>query len=303
MAANKLANVLFVVNPVSGDIEKGTVNETIEAFCLSNQINFGFFETTGENDLQNLKTILKKESYQAVFAVGGDGTSHLVGSALIHSSTPMGIIPMGSGNGLSKDVGIPQTLDDALGILLHYQVKAIDTLSVNNEICVHLTDLGFNALVVKKFSEGEKRGAASYALIAMQEYLTYEPKLYTIETDNGNFKGPAFMVTITNANAFGSNATINPSGIIDDGKFEICIIEPFPKASGLQILYRLYNDSIEASDYSRLISCRRAVINNTEQDVSQVDGEPMDLGEQVTIKLLPKSLLLLLPKPMSVSEE
>jgi diacylglycerol kinase family enzyme len=303
MAASKLANVLFVVNPISGDIEKGTVNEAIEAFCLLNQINFVFFETTGQNDLEKLKAILKTESYQAIFAVGGDGTSHLVGSALIHSSTPMGIIPMGSGNGLSKDLGIPQELDDALGILLHYQVKAIDTLSVNNVICVHLTDLGFNALVVKRFSEGEKRGATSYAFVAMQEYLSYEPKLYTIETDNGTFKGPAFMVTITNANAFGSNATINPSGIIDDGKFEICIIEPFPKTSGLQILYRLYNDSIEASDYSRLISCRQAEIYNPEQDVSQVDGEPKELGEKITIKLLPKSLLLLIPKQMQVPEK
>jgi diacylglycerol kinase family enzyme len=166
---------------------------------------------------------------------------------------------------------------------------------VNNEVCVHLTDLGFNALVVKKFSEGDKRGATSYAFVAMQEYLSFEPKTFKIVTDNGSFEGKAFMVTVTNANAFGSNAAINPSGVIDDGKFEICIIEPFPKTSGLQILYRLYNESIEASDYSHLISCTQADIYNVEQDVSQVDGEPMELGEKITIKILPKSLNLLLP--------
>ena len=295
MAASKLANVLFVINPISGDIDKGTVNEAIEAFCEANAINFTFFETSGENDPEKLKAFLKAGNFQAVFAVGGDGTSHLVGEVLMHTETPMGIIPMGSGNGLSKDVGIPQALDDALGLLVNYKIHAIDTLSVNDEFCVHLTDLGFNALVVKKFGEGDKRGPTSYAFIAMQEYLGFEPKFFKIETDKGNFEGNAFMVTVTNANAFGSNATINPSGVIDDGKFEICIIEPFPKTLGLQILYRLYNESIEASDYSHLISCREATIWNPEDDVSQVDGEPIALGEKITIKIQPKSLRLLLP--------
>jgi diacylglycerol kinase family enzyme len=303
MAGKRLANILFVINPISGDIEKAEVVAEIETFCFEEKIHATFFNTSGDNDLLRLKEELKTLRYDAVVAVGGDGTVHLAGAALVNSGLPLGILPMGSGNGLSKDTGIPQELSEALKVLTDYTIKAIDTLSVNNEICVHITDLGFNALVVKLFSEGESRGPTSYAFVAMQQYLNFEPHKYKVETDNGNFTGEAFMVTVTNANAFGSNAAINPSGIIDDGKFEICIIEPFPKTSALQILYRLYNDSIEASDYSQLISCRQATIYNLEQDVSHVDGEPVELGEKISIKINPKSLNLMLPNLQSITEK
>src|SRR5690606_5871702 len=129
----------------------------------------------------------------------------------------------------------------------------IDTIDLNGQPSIHLSDLGFNALVVKRFCEGDRRGPGAYAWIALQEYMNYEPKFYRIETDTENFEGEAFMVTIANANAFGSNAAINPSGILNDGRFEICLIEPFPKAAAPGLLYRMYTDNIDGSVYTRRI--------------------------------------------------
>ncbi len=296
MATQRFANLLFVINPISGDIEKSEIIAEIENFCIAHKFNLAFFETSGDHDLARLKENLASNSYDVILAVGGDGTVHLVGSALIHSQLPMGIIPMGSGNGLSKDLGIPQDTLDALHVLLNNNVRVIDTLAVNNYYCVHLTDLGFNALVVKLFSEGGKRGPGGYALVAMQQYLSYEPKSFRIQTDSESFSGQAFMVTVTNANAYGSNAAINPTGIIDDGKFEICLIEPFPKTAGLELLYQLYNKTIGSSIYSKIIRCQHATIFNRENDVTHIDGEPINLGEKIDIKILPKSLRILVPK-------
>src|SRR5688572_21004086 len=303
MAGKRLANILFVINPISGDIGKAEVVAEIEEFCANEKIHATFFNTSGDNDLLRLKDELRTLRYDSVVAVGGDGTVHLAGSALINTELPLGILPMGSGNGLSKDTGIPQELSEALKVLTDYTIKAIDTLSVNNEICVHITDLGFNALVVKLFSEGESRGPTSYAFVALQQYLTFEPHKYKIETDNGNFTGEAFMLTVTNANAFGSNAAINPSGIIDDGKFEICIIEPFPKTAGLELLYHLYNNTIGSSIYSKIIRCQRATIFNLEKDVTHIDGEPIELGEKIDIKVLPKSLKIIVPNNLNSTKD
>lgn len=301
MCAKKLDRILFVINPISGGIEKETVIAEIESFCREEVIDATLFYTTGTDDLQNLKAELQPGTYDAVVAVGGDGTVHLVGTAVIHSELPMGIIPMGSGNGLSKDVGIPQLTTEALKVLTNYFIRPIDTLLVNNKVSVHIADLGFNALVVQLFSEAETRGPGTYALLALQQYLSYQPQEYKIETDSGTFSGAAFMVTLTNANAFGSNAAINPTGVIDDGKFEICLIEPFPKTAALGLLYRLYHESIGASDYTRIISCRQATIYNPNREVGHIDGEPFDFGEKVVVKIQPKSLRLLLPNPIPTS--
>ncbi|NDK55422.1 hypothetical protein GWO68_05795 [Pontibacter sp. BT213] len=294
--------ILFVINPIAGDIDKEALEEEIETICREHNITHVFYKTTGEEDDAAIKKLIAEHKPEAVFAVGGDGTVSQVAALLIDTSTPLGIIPLGSGNGLSKDLHIPQDTENALELIHRHVVRNIDTLDINGQPSIHLSDLGFNALVVKRFSEGETRGPGSYAWIALQEYLSYEPKFYTIETDTERFEGEAFMVTIANANAFGSNAAINPTGILNDGRFEICLIERFPKAAGLGILYKLYTDSIDDSVYTRKLTCRSAIIHNAEHEVMHIDGEPVKLSDEIRVKIKPKSLKVILPQPEAENE-
>jgi diacylglycerol kinase family enzyme len=295
METVKQKHLLFVINPIAGDIDKDDLIEDIQNTCEAHGMACEIYRTTGQRDKDIVQEKIHAKKYDAVYAVGGDGTVSLVGSLLINSETPLGIIPLGSGNGLSKDLDIPQDTEEALELLHDHVVRNIDTITLNGHPSIHLSDLGFNALVVTRFCSGETRGPGSYAWIAMQEYMNYEAKNYRIVTDTEIFEGPAFMVTIANANAFGSNANINPDGILNDGRFEICLIEPFPKAAGIGILYKLYTDSIDTSVYTRRISCMSATIYNLEHEVLHIDGEPIDLGEVIEVKMHPKSLKVVLP--------
>lgn len=291
----KHSSLLFVINPIAGDIDKEELEEEILAVCAEHHIGCEIYRTTGGNDKEIIRQKIRGKGYDGVYAVGGDGTVSLVASLLIHTDTPLGIIPLGSGNGLSKDLSIPQDTEEALELIHRHVVRNIDTITLNGQPSIHLSDLGFNALVVEKFCSGDTRGPGSYAWIAMQEFMSYEPKHYRIETDAETFEGPAFMVTIANANAFGSNANINPNGILNDGQFEICLIEPFPKAAGIGILYKLYTDSIDTSVYSRRLSCKSATIYNLDGEVMHIDGEPVNLGAEVKVEMHAKSLKVILP--------
>ncbi|WP_018478109.1 diacylglycerol/lipid kinase family protein [Pontibacter roseus] len=297
----KLQHLLFVINPIAGDIDKEELEEEIKVACQEHGLLCELYKTTGDNDKEQIAKMLKGKKYDAVFAVGGDGTVNEVAALLIGKHIPLGIIPLGSGNGLSKDLNIPQDTEEALQLIHTHVIRNIDTIDLNGHPSIHLSDLGFNALVVKRFCEGDRRGPGAYAWIALQEYLNYEPKFYRIETDSENFEGEAFMVTIANANAFGSNAAINPNGVLNDGRFEICLIEPFPKAAGLGILYRMYTDTIDSSVYTRRISCRTATIYNVDGEVSHVDGEDVVLGKEIKVTMHPKSLKVILPAPETES--
>jgi len=287
-------NILFVLNPISGDISKEEVKQLTQKYCETKNLQSEIYETTGQDDENALQLLLQKE-FDLVVAIGGDGTVSLVAKVLNHSDVPLGILPLGSGNGLSKDLGIPQDIAAAINIFENGKIKAIDSLEVNGHIAFHLCDLGFNARIVKLFCEGETRGPGVYAKIAFQEYMTYEPFTYQIKTDQETFAGPAFMLTIANANAFGSNAAINPDGEVDDGFFEICLIEPFPTTAALGILYDLYTNAIQKSVYSRVLKCRSAVINKAPGDILQIDGEPVLVGDEINIKLHQRSLKVLVP--------
>lgn len=295
MEKQKLTKLLFVINPIAGDIDKEELEEDIISICKEHGITYDIYRTTGEKDKEVIKSKLEEKGYDGVFAAGGDGTVSIVASLLIGTTTPLGMIPLGSGNGLSKDLDIPQDTEEALELIYQNIIRNIDTITLNGHPSIHLSDLGFNALVVKGFCEGGTRGPGSYARVALQEYLGYESKTYRIETDIETFEGKAFMVTVANANAFGSNANINPNGVLNDGRFEICLIEPFPKAAGIAILYKLYTDSIDTSVYTRRLSCKTATIYNLEHEVLHIDGEPVDLGDKIVVQMHTKSLKVILP--------
>ncbi|MBD2716838.1 diacylglycerol kinase family lipid kinase [Microvirga sp. STR05] len=300
MAASEpapLRRLLFVLNPVSGDINKAELEGSIVSYCTERGRTAAFHHTTGHQDLRHLKERLQQHAYDAVFAAGGDGTVSLVGEALQNTQVPLGILPLGSGNGLSKDLGIPQELPGALRLIWEHEQRTMDTLQVGGHFAAHLADLGFNALVVERFDKGDTRGPGAYVRIATQEYLGYEPATYSIETDRESWEGPAFMLTIANANTFGSNVIINPDSRIDDGEFEICLIEPFPGAAAPGILYRLYTSDFDASFYTRRLRCRHARITVPGQTEAliQIDGEPRRLPVPVEVEIKPRSLRVLVP--------
>ncbi|PSR53034.1 hypothetical protein AHMF7605_05575 [Adhaeribacter arboris] len=287
--------LLFIINPISGDVDKGDLVKAISDYCHQHQIKYKVYKTTGEGDFTKLKQQVRTYEPDAIIAAGGDGTVGLAAKVVNHTSTPLGIIPLGSGNGLSKDLGIPQNMEEALALVSNHTIKAIDTLELNGHPCFHIGDLGFNALVVARYSEAESRGPQTYALIAFQEYLNYECHQYRVETDQETFEGEAFMLTITNSNAFGSNVKINPHGIIDDGIFEICLIESFPKMAAFKLMYNLYTETPEESEYTRILSCKSATIYNYTDTLAQIDGEVVELGKKIDVKLLPKSLRVVVP--------
>lgn len=293
----QLRQLLFVLNPVSGDIDKSALEATISAYCTERGRTATFFHTDGQDDLRQLRHHLAARPYDAVFAAGGDGTVSLVAEALCGGTVPLGILPLGSGNGLSKDLNIPQDVPEALRLTWAYQVRTLDTLRVGGKFAAHLADMGFNALIVERFDQGDVRGPGAYVRIATQEYAAYQPATYHVETDRESWEGEAFMLTIANANTFGSNVIINPDSELDDGQFEICLIAPFPNTAAPGLLYRLYTNGFDASDYTRRLCCRRASIRvpGADQVLVQIDGEPHKLPTPVEVEIHPRSLRVLVP--------
>ncbi|WP_242478889.1 diacylglycerol/lipid kinase family protein [Hymenobacter lapidiphilus] len=297
-SSGPLQRLLFVLNPISGDINKSQLRDTIAAYCAERGRQAEFFDTAGEQDLDRLRDLLAAAPPpDAVFAAGGDGTVSMVAEALVGSMVPLGILPLGSGNGMAKDLAIPLTLNEALALTWQHDIRQLDTLRVGGRFTVHLADMGFNACVVKRFAEGGVRGPGAYVRIATQEYAGYTPGTYHIETEHENWQGEAFMLTIANANTFGSNVVINPDRELDDGQFEICLIAPFPGRAAPGLLYRLYTSNFDSSDYTRRLSCHHARITvpGASEVLVQLDGEPYMLACPVEISLQPRSLRVLVP--------
>ncbi len=291
------SNLLFVINPHAGGKNKFEITSEIKHCCTGRSLFPHLYETIGVNDKEEILKLMDLLKPRAIIAVGGDGTVNLVGGLLLNSETALGIIPAGSANGLAKDLNIPVNFEEALDIVQNFHTKKIDTLKINGKNCFHLSDLGFNARVVHRFAESNFRGKISYFWYALKEFFSYKFFAYKINSPELNKKGKAFMMVLTNANKFGTNITINPIGVINDGYFEISIIKPFPKIFAPMILFRLISNTISKSKYFKIIRLKKATISNSWKELFHIDGEPViERSETLEVEILHKSLKVILPK-------
>lgn len=294
---NKPQKILFVVNPISGDIDKKYLEEKIKTLSKIQQFTFEIHYTKGKNDHQLITEAIRKFTPDKVVAVGGDGTCNLLAKILMNRGIPMGIIPLGSANGLAKELEIPQNLDEALKTIVADTTKAIDLLIINQKhVSLHLADIGINAQVVKRFERDRIRGFAGYAKHFIQELFAAKPLKFKVTIDGRKILKNAHMVVIANATKYGTGATINPKGSISDGQFEIIFIRPYSVWHLFQMVIPFFTRKIHELDYVKSFSGRTATIHNYGRKELQIDGELIGRLKEINVEINPHALEILVPE-------
>jgi len=164
--------IIFLVNPVSGTVQKQGVVELIKKQTEASKIPFEIYPTNAEGNYDDLKLKISSENFTHVGIVGGDGTVNQVVNALKDEPLDFGIIPMGSGNGLALAAGIPKNSQAALSLLLEGKSKKIDAFLINGQFSCMLSGLGFDAQVAHDFANKASRGLMTYTRQTLTNYFT-----------------------------------------------------------------------------------------------------------------------------------
>ena len=290
---------LFVINPIAGGLDKSRYINKLDKIFELKQKQFTVLETTGgEEDPQKIEAAIADYAPDVVVAVGGDGTCNLVARILYKKDVLFGIVPLGSANGLARELDIEENIDIATELLFTGIEKPLDAVIINKKhICLHLSDLGLNAKVVKRFEEEKRRGMIGYTRQFIREIRLSKPKKYGFELNGNSFRKKALMVVIANASKYGTGAIVNPIGKVDDGKFEICIVKPFPYYALFAITFHLFKGTIRTSRYVEIISTSSIRIHNLPKEVLQIDGEIQGYPKTVDVKIKQHAYRLIVPEP------
>lgn len=289
-------NILFVINPISGDIDKSDLTTEIRDFMKNHNRRIDFFHTTGENDKLKIADRIKEFRPQIVVAIGGDGTCNLVAKTLLNTPIQMGIIPLGSANGMASELNLPTSVEENLKLIATGKSKKIDVLQINkNHICLHLSDIGFNAQLISTYEKSDSRGLLGYTKSFIEEFGNANPANYEININDTLISQCAFMVVLANASKFGTGAIINPEGKPDDGYFELVIIRPQNFTEFLEMLIPFYTRKIHTLDFVDTYKCKRVKISNPEQQNLQIDGEIIGQPLHINVEILPRSVELIIP--------
>jgi YegS/Rv2252/BmrU family lipid kinase len=293
MSASNL-KILFVINPISGTKSKIAWEPAIRKYFVNLLHSFDFFLLDGKDDATSLNYWIEKLQPERVIAVGGDGTVSLVAKQLLGKNIAMGILPAGSANGMAKELNIPIDVDAALDIILNGEIIPSDVIRINDkQICLHLSDLGVNAQLVKYFEQGNLRGKLGYALKVFKVLWRKKLMHVTIKTDKEEIEKNVFMVVIANASKYGTGALINPEGNLHDGIFEIVVFHKIAFGSILKMFlhFRRFNPK-----KVEVFEAESATITTTKGVHFQVDGEYLGKTRNVKAEIIKGQLKLILPR-------
>ena len=286
---NKAQKLLFIVNPASGNGEVNYAAE-ITTFFKNRPEEFEIYELPSNCSLEKLKATIKKSNSKRVIAVGGDGTLKLVAECLVNTETAIGIIPAGSANGMAKELGIPLLLQEAIALTISGKPKKIHAVMVNKELCIHLSDIGFNAYLVKIFDELPERGMKTYAKATWHAFWSHKKMEVSFKINGKIIKEKAAMIVLANATKYGSGLQINPDGKLDDNLFEMIIVKEYAVMEIIKIwISKLpWNPKkIESFQVSEL------EIKTKHKVHFQVDGEYLGKVDTVVAKIIPKALTII----------
>lgn len=227
------------------------------------------------------------EPWKAIVAVGGDGTVNEIAKPLVGTDIPIGILPLGSGNGLARHLGLPLTLDAALKRLFEGKSTTIDSAELNGIPFFCTAGLGFDAYVGHLFSQQKSRGLSTYMNVAFRAFWSYRPQPVRI---NG-VATETFSLSFANAGQFGNNAWVAPQASLQDGLLDICAISPFPQWYGTVMAYGLFNKQFKTSRYIHYQRATEVLVETDAAPVIHYDGEPLQLdSNRIEVKIKPGSL-------------
>jgi YegS/Rv2252/BmrU family lipid kinase len=284
---------LFIINPVAGGKSKVNWEAGIRDYFKRSPHAHEIYNTTGNGDIGSIKYWIDNWKPNKVVAVGGDGTLKLVAEALLGSDIPLCIFPAGSSNGMARELKMPMDLEECITVLFEGTAKRTDVIRINHSnICLHLSDIGINAQLVKYFEERNVRGKLGYARGILRVLINKRLMEVRIKRGETAIRRTAFMVVLANASMYGTGARINPIGDLHDGLFEVVILR---RLSLTELLKMLFLDAPFNPQKTELIQATSLTIEVKKKAYFQIDGEYLGKTKRITAQVEKQALMLMFP--------
>lgn len=290
--------LLFVVNPISGIGKQKKIEKILKDHLDHERFEYEIRYTERiHHGTEIAREACDAGIYDAIVAVGGDGSINDVVSGLRGSNLALGIIPCGSGNGLARNLKIPMNPILAVKVLNQYYTACIDTVELNDRVFVSIAGIGFDAVVARKMKLAKRRGLQGYTNIILTDYPSSQETEYKMIIDGVEMTRKAWFISFANSNQFGFNTAIAPLARLDDGLIDICIVDKIPLAHIPLTAPLVYLNHFELSQHVEMFKARNVTVLNNIHRWVNIDGEGECIGKELRFTNIPKSLNVICRDP------
>jgi YegS/Rv2252/BmrU family lipid kinase len=288
-----------VLNPVAGNSDVGAVRQAFEHHLSAAGWTYTVYETTGEESVADVVRGALDQGFDLFVAAGGDGTVSGVVGGLVHTSTPLAIVPVGTGNTLARELGVPLDVEGAVELLVsEHAVADIDALQVGDRFFVLNVGTGMSALMMRDTRRRDKRrlGLIAYLWTGLKTLLGLQPHRFTVVTDGWSAHLQASELMVVNSGALGDpNFRWGSQIRMDDGQLEVCVVRARNLLDYLEVAWGLLTGRQERAPQIRCLRTgRSATISADEPLPVQADGEV--IGQTpMEVRIVPGGVRVVVP--------
>lgn len=282
-------NIVFIVNPNAGKRISERIISTIRRE-LPEHVRHQVIIWKDKDNFGEITELLQTGNFTDAVAVGGDGTVNYVAKTILNTDMTLGIIPVGSGNGLARSLGISMNTEEAIRQIVKGRITRIDNGLVNGIPFFCTSGIGFDAHIGNLFASLTKRGLQGYVKITLRELFRYRAKNYTLEFNGRSIQRKAFLITAANAGQYGNDFYIAPQANLEDGLFHLVILKPFNAFSVFGIMGRILRKQAHLSSNIETFVTDKIKIVRNQADPVHFDGDPAMTGHEVVFEIKKQSL-------------
>jgi len=306
-----MAGYRVIVNPVAGGDAGDRAIPQIERLLGQLGLDFDLVRTERPWHAADLAQEAAGAGYDAVVAVGGDGTANEVLNGLMRAklagaeACAMGVLCVGRGNDFAYGVGIPLDLEEGCRVLARGHRRTIDVgrvvggLYPNGRYFGNGVGIGFDAVVGFEAAKiGWLRGFLGYLVAALKTiFLYYKAPLVTVEYDGETATVPALMVSIMNGRRMGGGFMMAPEGRPDDGSLDLCIVRQVSRPRIFGLIPHFLRGTQATQEPVQTGRARRVVVTAVEGVLpAHADGETLCTdGRRLEMDLLPGQIEVICP--------
>lgn len=286
----KKRRIWFIYNPNSGARKLKGFEDLIMQNLDLDKFDYIIQETRSPKDAMRLASAAVQENFDIVVAAGGDGTINEVVQGMGNSPLMLGIIPIGSGNGLARHLEIPLEPEKAIRLINSLNTRTIDIASINGYPFASIAGLGFDARVANKYRKLKKRGLYGYTRVVMTEFFRYRESEYILSFNGQKITRKALLLSIANSNQFGYNTIIAPTAQPDDGLLDMVIVKKFPVGEIPRVIGLLFTGKIDQSSYIESYKTTEVFIVRKRGKRVNIDGEAIKMGKEIFVRIQPAAI-------------
>ena len=265
----------FIVNPISGNGNHNIGKTELEKYFSKEKFKI---EVDYSNHKKHAITLTKKaieNNPNCIVACGGDGTINEVASCLINTKIKLGIIPVGSGNGLASNLHIPKEIKKATEIIRNGNSQTIDVGQVNEHYFFSNMGIGIDAHIIKKYETYKKRTLIAYIKASVTSSFQFKPIQTVLAFNNQIINTNSFLLFISNSNEMGYGMSLTPKASLQDGWLDLVVVSKLNFINKLILgMYVLSNkvEKFKNAQHSLIQKMSIKIPNKINTDI-QIDGE------------------------------